>query len=34
MTTKETVIFLLAMFWTPGLVFVGYLLLHRRPETD
>jgi hypothetical protein len=25
-TTTETVIFLLAMFWTPGLVFVGYFV--------
>jgi hypothetical protein len=32
MTTTETVIFWLAVFWAPGLVFVGYLLLPRRSE--
>jgi hypothetical protein len=29
-----TVIFWLVVFWTPGLVFAGYLLLPRRPNAD
>jgi hypothetical protein len=34
MSTIETVIFWLAVFWTPGLAFVGFLLLTKRPELD
>jgi hypothetical protein len=34
MSTVKDAIFWLAMFWTPGLVFVGYLLLSKRIETD
>ena len=34
MSTIETVIFWLAVFWTPSLAFAGYLLLPRRPDAD
>ena len=34
MTTIEMVIFWLVVFWTPGLAFMGYLLLPKRPEID
>jgi hypothetical protein len=31
MSAIETVIFWLTVFWTPGLAFIGYLLLPKRP---
>jgi hypothetical protein len=34
MSTIETAIFRLAVFWTPGLAFVGYLLLPKPPGSD
>jgi hypothetical protein len=34
MSTIEMVVFCLVLVWAPGLAFVGYLLLPRRPEID
>jgi hypothetical protein len=34
MSTIGTVIFWLAVFWAPGVILMGYLLLPRLPKTD
>jgi hypothetical protein len=34
MSTIEMVIFCLAVIWTPGLAFMGYLLLPKPPGSD
>lgn len=33
-SAMKTVIFWLAVVWTPGLAFMGYMLARRYPDVD